>query len=170
MSTTDLSDIATINDSGSMIDLTNDALALGTSSTPRLTIASNGQVTVGAAAAASTTLFINGSTAAAYGTVANTAGHLSLDLSTANSFIVHLTGSAILDNPHNATAGQSGIIILTQPPTTTAGLSYGTSWRFPNGIRPTTTALSNAVDAISYMVTTGGANAVVIAQFISNFS
>ena len=69
-----------------------------------------------------------------------------------NNFSVTLAGNRTLANPSNPTAGQSGIIYVTQDATGSRTLAYGSYWKFPAGTAPTLTTTANAVDALVYTV------------------
>jgi hypothetical protein len=169
---TNLADISTVGNGGdsvTLIDLTNGGISLSTGHSPRLILSPTGQVVVGSNTTVSAMFYVNGSSASPISNSASGGGSIALDLSTANSFTINLTASATLANPLNATAGQSGIVFLVQPAAGGATVAYGTAWKWPNGAAPTATVTANAVDAVSYVVRTGGASPVVAAQFISNF-
>jgi hypothetical protein len=70
----------------------------------------------------------------------------------ANNFSVTLGGSRTLANPTNLTAGQSGVIVVTQDGTGGRTLAFGSNWKFPGGTAPTLTTAANAVDVIAYYV------------------
>jgi hypothetical protein len=70
----------------------------------------------------------------------------------ANNFSVTLGGSRTLANPTNLTAGQSGIIKITQDATGSRTLAFGSYWKFSNGTAPTLTTTANAVDVLAYYV------------------
>lgn len=74
------------------------------------------------------------------------------DFAVANNFSVTLGGNRTLANPTNQTAGQSGIIVVTQDGTGSRTLAYGSNWKFANGAAPTLTTTANAVDVIAYYV------------------
>lgn len=80
------------------------------------------------------------------------ASSITVDLSVGNNFYVTLGGNRILSNPTNATAGQSGIVYISQDSTGSRTLSYGSNWRFPGNTAPTLTTTANAVDVIVYTV------------------
>lgn len=87
------------------------------------------------------------------------------DFSVGNNFSVTLAGNRTLANPTNLTAGQSGIIFVSQDATGSRTLSYGSSWKFPGGTAPTLTTTASAVDAIVYTVRNGTS---ITAQLIAN--
>jgi len=68
----------------------------------------------------------------------------------ANNFSVTLGGNRTLANPSNQTAGQTGVITITQDGTGSRTLAYGSNWKFPNGTAPTLTTTANAVDVLAY--------------------
>lgn len=82
------------------------------------------------------------------------AATIAVDMSLANNFSVTLGGNRTLGNPTNLTAGQSGIIFLSQDGTGSRTLAYSSYWKFPNGVTPVLTTTASAVDAIIYTVRT----------------
>ena len=74
------------------------------------------------------------------------------DLNDANNFSVTLGGNRTLANPSNCTAGQSGIITITQDGTGSRTLNYGSYWKFSGGTAPTLTTTASAVDVLAYYV------------------
>lgn len=82
------------------------------------------------------------------------AATIAVDMSLGNNFSVTLGGNRTLGNPTNLTAGQSGIIYVTQDATGSRTLAYSSYWKFPGGTAPTLTTTANAVDALVYTVRT----------------
>lgn len=74
------------------------------------------------------------------------------DFSAGNNFSVTLGGNRTLANPTNLSAGQSGVITITQDATGSRTLAYGGYWKFSNGTAPTLTTTGNAVDNLVYYV------------------
>ncbi len=74
------------------------------------------------------------------------------DFAVANNFSVTLGGNRTLANPSNLTAGQSGVIVVTQDGTGSRTLAYGSYWKFAGGTAPTLTTTANSVDVIAYYV------------------
>lgn len=74
------------------------------------------------------------------------------DFAVANNFSVTLGGNRTLANPTNLTAGQSGVIVITQDGTGSRTLAYGSQWKFSNGTAPTLTTTASAVDVLAYYV------------------
>ena len=74
------------------------------------------------------------------------------DFSLGNNYSVTLGGSRTLANPTNLTAGQSGVIVVTQDATGSRTLAYGSYWKFPGGTAPTLTTTASAVDVLAYYV------------------
>jgi hypothetical protein len=72
------------------------------------------------------------------------------DFAAGNNFSVTLGGNRTLANPTNITAGQSGVIVITQDGTGSRTLAYGNNWKFPSGTAPTLTTAANSVDVIAY--------------------
>lgn len=74
------------------------------------------------------------------------------DFAAGNNFSVTLGGNRTLANPTNLTAGQSGVIVVTQDGTGGRTLAFGSNWKFPGGTAPVLTTTASAVDVISYYV------------------
>lgn len=74
------------------------------------------------------------------------------DFAVANNFSVTLGGNRTLANPTNLTAGQSGIITITQDATGSRTLAYGSYWKFAGGTAPILTTTASAVDVLTYYV------------------
>ena len=74
------------------------------------------------------------------------------DFAAGNNFSVTLGGNRTLANPTNLTAGQSGVIVVTQDGTGGRTLAFGGNWKFPGGTAPTLTTTAAAVDVIAYYV------------------
>jgi hypothetical protein len=81
------------------------------------------------------------------------AATIAVDLSLGNNFAVQLGGNRTLGDPTNVTAGQSGVIVVTQDGTGSRTLAYaGTKWKFAGGTAPTLTTTASAVDVLAYYV------------------
>ena len=74
------------------------------------------------------------------------------DFAAANNFSVTLGGNRTLANPTNLTAGQSGVIVITQDGTGGRTLAFGSNWKFAAGTAPTLTTTAAAVDVLAYYV------------------
>lgn len=74
------------------------------------------------------------------------------DFALANNYSVTLGGNRTLANPTNITAGQSGVIVITQDGTGNRTLAFGSNWKFPSGTAPTLTTTASAVDVLAYYV------------------
>ena len=74
------------------------------------------------------------------------------DFSASNNYSVTLGGNRTLANPTNLTAGQSGVILITQDGTGSRTLAYGSYFKFPGGTAPTLTTTASAIDALVYFV------------------
>ena len=74
------------------------------------------------------------------------------DFAVANNFSVTLGGNRTLANPTNITAGQSGVIVITQDGTGSRTLAYGSYFKFAGGTAPTLTTTASAVDVLAYYV------------------
>jgi hypothetical protein len=84
--------------------------------------------------------------------VALTDGTVALDLSLGNNFTLLLEEDSTISAPTNATAGQSGVIVVTQDGTGGRTLGYHTNIKFAGGTVPTVTATANAVSVLAYYV------------------
>ena len=76
---------------------------------------------------------------------------IAIDLATNNNFSHTTSENTTLASPSNATAGQSGIITITQGGTART-LAYNTFYKFAGGTVPTLTATAGAVDIFAYYV------------------
>lgn len=74
------------------------------------------------------------------------------DFSAGNNFSVTLGGNRTLANPTNLTAGQSGVISLTQDGTGSRTLAFGSYWKFTSGTVPSLTTTAGAADELVYLV------------------
>ncbi len=74
------------------------------------------------------------------------------DFAVANNFSVTLGGNRTLANPTNLTAGQSGVIVITQDGTGSRTLAYGSNFKFPSGTAPTLTTAASSIDVLTYYV------------------
>ncbi len=76
---------------------------------------------------------------------------ITVDMSLSNNFSVTLAGNRTLGDPTNVTAGQSGVIVVTQDGTGSRTLAYaGTKYKFAGGTAPTLTTTAAAVDVLAY--------------------
>jgi hypothetical protein len=94
------------------------------------------------------------------------AGTTTLDLATANNFSLSLPagGTVTLANPSNQTAGQSGVVTITQNSGTAATVAYGGNWKFQGGAPSVSTTLSS-VNVIAYYVESSSR---ITAQLLTN--
>lgn len=74
------------------------------------------------------------------------------DFAAANNFSLTIGGNRTLANPTNLTAGQSGVIVITQDGTGSRTLAFGSYWKFASGTAPTLTTTASAVDVLAYYV------------------
>lgn len=76
---------------------------------------------------------------------------IAVDLSLSNNFSVTLGGNRTLGDPSNVTAGQSGVIVVTQDGTGSRTLAYaGTKYKFAGATAPVLTTTGSAVDVLAY--------------------
>ena len=80
---------------------------------------------------------------------------VAVDLSLANNFTLTLGGNRTLGAPTNQTAGQGGVIVITQDATGSRTLAYNAVFKFPGGTAPTLTTTASAVDVLAYYVESG---------------
>ena len=83
-------------------------------------------------------------------TALNDGATITPDFDDNNNFSVTLGGNRTLANPDNITAGQSGVIVVTQDGTGSRTLSFGSNFKFAGGTAPTLTTTASAVDVIAY--------------------
>lgn len=74
------------------------------------------------------------------------------DFAVGNNYSVTLAGNRTLANPTNLTAGQSGVILVSQDSTGSRTLAFGSYWKFAGGTAPTLTTTASAVDVIAFFV------------------
>jgi len=74
------------------------------------------------------------------------------DFASANNYSLTIAGNRTLANPTNQTAGQSGVIVITQDGTGSRTLAYGSNYKFAGGTAPTLTTTASAVDVLVYYV------------------
>ena len=77
---------------------------------------------------------------------------ITADFAVANNFSLTIGGNRTLANPSNLTAGQHGVIVITQDGTGSRTLAYGSYWKFASGTAPTLTTTASAVDVLVYYV------------------
>lgn len=118
-----------------------------------LALASDGRATVGGIIGAITS-------------VSSSSGTLTLDLATGNNFSTTLSETTTLANPSNISAGQSGVLFITQD-STARTLSFGSYWDFEDGTAPSVSTGSGAVDVLAFSVRT---TTKIAAVLIKNFS
>ena len=80
------------------------------------------------------------------------ASTVAVDLSLGNNFTLTLAGNRTLGAPTNVTAGQSGVIVVTQDGTGSRTLAYNSAYKFAGGTAPTLTTTASAVDVLAYYV------------------
>ena len=100
-------------------------------------------------------------------TAGSYASTITLDFRTGNNFSTTLTGACLFANPSNISAGQSGVLFITQDGTGGRLGTFGTYWDFSDGTAPTLSTGANQVDVIAWIART---NTNIAAQFIGNFS
>ena len=118
--------------------------------TQRLKIDSAGNVTI------SGTLAVTGNSsffgAPAPTALTPTTGTFTPTFSANSLFTMTLDGADTLANPDVMQPGQTGRIAITQDVAGTGTLAYGTYWVTTNGVKPTITTTSGALDILTYDV------------------
>ena len=140
-----------------------DTVAVATNGTERWRVDSSGNLNIGTSGV-SVKLYVSGSAAANISALTD-GTTITPDFSTANNFSVTLGGNRTLANPTNLTAGQSGVIFVTQDGTGSRTLAYGTYWDFPNSAAPSLSTAANSVDVLAYIVRSSTS---IAAQLIQN--
>lgn len=141
-----------------------DTIKNASSAVDNITLDASGNVNIGTSAVA-VRLYVSGNSAQSISALGSLSGTITLDLSTANDFSVTLVGNSTLANPSNVTAGQSGIIFVSQDATGSRTLAYGTYWDWPNQSAPSLTTTASAVDVI---VWTARTTTSIVAQIVPN--
>lgn len=100
-------------------------------------------------------------------TALTSASTITPDFALANNFSLTLGHNATLANPTNLTAGQSGVIFITQDASTAYTLAFGSYWDFSGGTAPSVTSTLSAVDCLVYAVRSSTS---IHAQLITNLS
>lgn len=142
----------------------------GTFTAATVTVDAQGRVTNATAGAGFASLSAAQTfTAAQRGTVSalgSVSGTVTIDFATANNFSLTLPagGSVTLANPSNQTAGQSGVITITQNGTTAATVAYGSNWRFQGGA-PSVSSTVSSVNLLCYYVESASR---ITAQLLTN--
>ena len=95
------------------------------------------------------------------------ASTITLDFRTANNFSMTLTGNVTLANPSNNSAGQSGVLFITQDSNGSRTAAFGSYWDFSDGTAPTLSTGADAVDIIAWIARS---STKISAQFVGNFS
>jgi hypothetical protein len=80
------------------------------------------------------------------------AATVAVDLSLGNNFTLTLAGNRTLGAPTNVTAGQSGVIVVTQDSTGSRTLAYNSVYKFAGGSAVTLSTGASAVDVLAYYV------------------
>lgn len=91
--------------------------------------------------------------AAGYITLSD-ASTIAIDFSAGFNFQVTISANRTLGNPTNVKAGQSGLILVTQDAVGGRTLSYGSAYKFANGVAPSLSTSANAVNALFYYAVT----------------
>lgn len=96
----------------------------------------------------------------------SSSGTATPNFASSNNFSITLSENTTLANPSNLTAGQSGVIFITQD-STARTLAFGSYWDFTGGTPPTISTGSGAIDALVYAVRT---TTSIHATLLTNFS
>jgi hypothetical protein len=151
--TTDTQTLTNKTISGSSNTLSNISLSTGVTGTLPIANGGTGATTLAGANIAVTNA-VNAFTGAQRGTVTaltSSSASIAINLATNNNFSHTTSENTTLAAPSNATAGQSGIITITQGGTART-LAYNSFYKFAGGTVPTLTATAGAVDIFAYYV------------------
>lgn len=97
-------------------------------------------------------------------TALTSAATVTADFAAANNFSLTLAHNVTLANPSNLTAGQSGVVVITQGSGTAYTVAYGSYWKFSGGTPTMSTGLSS-VSTLAYYVESATR---ITAQLITN--
>jgi len=126
------------NQCGFYLSSTNE-FCVSTSGTQRLVFGASGTITSKAATVGQPV-------------VLTSSASITPDFSKGNNFSLTLGTNTVLNNPSNMTPGQAGIIVITQDSSGSRTMSFGSAFKFPNGVAPTLTTTANAVDVLPFYV------------------
>lgn len=96
-------------------------------------------------------LIVQKSSNGALTSLTSSAASIAVNLNLANNFTHTTTENTTLANPTNMTAGQYGVIVITQGATPRT-MAFGSYWKFAAGTVPSLTATASAVDVLAYYV------------------
>ena len=96
-------------------------------------------------------LIVQKSSNGALTALTSSAASIAVNLNLANNFTHTTTENTTLANPTNMTAGQYGVIVITQGATPRT-MAFGSNWKFSGGSAPSLTATASAVDVLAYYV------------------
>ena len=100
---------------------------------------------------------LTGSTETNIVTQAATAGGTTtLDLNSADNWIVTLGGNTTMGDPSNEKLGQSGSIWMVQDGTGSRTAAWNSAFKWTGGTAPTLTTTASAIDRIDYIVKAAG--------------
>lgn len=96
-----------------------------------------------------------------YWLLTSSSASIAIDLQRSNNFKHTMTENTTLAAPTNASAGQAGIIEITQA-SSAKTLAFNSFWKWPGGSAGTLTATNGAKDIISYVVDSTAAFATCV--------
>jgi len=77
-----------------------------------------------------------------------------------------LTANTVVANPANAVPGQTGTLVIRQAAATPYSVSWGSAWRFANGVSYGGNSTVGAVDLLEFTVV--AANYIVVTNIVTN--
>jgi hypothetical protein len=80
------------------------------------------------------------------------AASIAWNMETGFDFIVTLSANRAMANPTNTKVGQKGRLIVQQDGTGSRTLTWGSNFKFANGVAPTLSTAANAIDVLYYDV------------------
>ena len=106
---------------------------------------------------ATTRVTLTGSTQTNIHTQAATAGGTTtLDMNTADNWIITLAGNTTIGDPTNEKLGQTGSIWMVQDGTGSRTAAWHSSFKWTGGTAPTLSTAANSLDRIDYIVKAAG--------------
>jgi len=90
-----------------------------------------------------------------------------IDMGTGNNFVFQVSSNSTLRQPDNLNVGQQGIIYVIQDATSgSKTLSFANDFKFKNGVVPTLSSATSAVDLLAYSIRSYAVSASVTTAVI----
>jgi hypothetical protein len=115
---------------------------------------------------------VSSGTANTYGPFQNVAvASPSIDLDFNGNTLNHtvsLSGNTVVNNPLNAQSGQRGTIAFVQNPSQAYTISWGSAWKFANGLAYTANTTLASIDLLEFIVLAG--DNIVVTNVVSSIA